>query len=60
MNILRVYNFNNITAPFDGAVRFYYQDGAQLNGLAEEDLRLHIYKGTHSQIEAGDQFVFAD
>ena len=46
MNILRVYNFNNITAPFDGTVRFYYQDGAQLNGLAEEDLRLHIYNGT--------------
>lgn len=46
VHIAKVFQFSNTTPLFSGAVRFFYQDGAALNGLSESDLRLHINNGT--------------
>lgn len=44
----RVYSFSNLTAPFTGSIRFYYDDG-ELNGLAETGLIINDYNGTYWQ-----------
>lgn len=44
----RVFSFSNLTAPFTGSVRFYYED-AELNGLAETGLIINGYNGTYWQ-----------
>jgi hypothetical protein len=44
--INRVYHFSNTTPAFTGSILFHYRDGAELNGLPETDLRLHINNGT--------------
>lgn len=45
-HILRAYNFGGTTAAFTGSVVFGYTDGAELNGLTEDALRLYINNGT--------------
>lgn len=47
--IARVYQFSGATSSFTGTIQFYYQDGAELNGLAESGLQLNINNGTSWQ-----------
>jgi hypothetical protein len=44
--ISRVYKFTNNTNPFTGSVQINYTDGAELNGIAENQLTLNIHNGT--------------
>lgn len=44
--ISRVYQFTNTTPAFSGAVQINYQDGAELNSIAENALTLNIHNGT--------------
>jgi hypothetical protein len=43
--IARVYQFSTSTNTFNGTVQINYQDGAELNGLAESDLQLNVHNG---------------
>lgn len=45
-HISRVYRFSNTTPAFNGSVQINYQDGAELNGIGENALSLHIHNGT--------------
>src|SRR6188474_1854295 len=45
--ISRVYQFSNTSNAFSGSVQINYNDGAELNGLAEEFLTLNIHNGTY-------------
>lgn len=45
--ISRVYQFSNTTNAFSGSIQINYNDGAELNGLAEADLTLNIHNGTN-------------
>ena len=45
--ISRVYQFSNTSNAFSGSVQINYNDGAELNGLAEEFLTLNIHNGTN-------------
>ncbi len=44
--ISRVYRFTNTTNAFTGSVQINYNDGAELNGIAESALTLNIHNGT--------------
>ncbi|HEY8687803.1 MAG TPA: hypothetical protein VIM07_01110 [Chitinophagaceae bacterium] len=44
-NIARVYKFSGTTNFFSGSIQINYQDGAELNGLSENNLQLNIYNG---------------
>lgn len=44
-HILKGYHFSNTTDPFTGKVVFGYAEGAQLNGLQEDALRLYSHDG---------------
>lgn len=46
VNIARVYKFSGNTNAFSGNIQINYQDGAELNGLAENSLELNIHDGT--------------
>lgn len=46
--IARVYGFSATTASFSGSLQVTYRD-AELNGIAEADLRLNIHNGTYWQ-----------
>lgn len=58
----RVYSFSNLTAPFTGSIRFYYDDG-ELNSLAEGSLMINDYNGSYWQAlgtgsyDAGSNYV---
>jgi hypothetical protein len=43
--IARVYQFSTNTNVFNGTIQISYQDGAELNGLAETDLQLNAHNG---------------
>ena len=43
--IARVYQFSQNTNSFSGTVQINYQDGAELNGLSENDLQLNVHDG---------------
>ncbi|MEO6454875.1 MAG: hypothetical protein ABIN97_12415 [Ginsengibacter sp.] len=43
--IARVYKFSGSTDAFTGSIRMIYQDGAELNGLAENTLQLNVHDG---------------
>jgi hypothetical protein len=45
--ISRVYQFSNTSNAFSGSVQINYTDGAELNGIPETVLALHIYNGTN-------------
>ncbi|TMI91810.1 MAG: T9SS type A sorting domain-containing protein [Bacteroidetes bacterium] len=45
--ISRVYQFSNTTNAFSGSIQINYNDGAELNGIAEADLTLNIHNGTN-------------
>ena len=45
--ISRVYRFSNTSNAFSGSIQINYNDGAELNGLAEADLTLNIHNGTN-------------
>ena len=42
----RVYRLTSNTNPFSGSVQISYTDGAELNGIPEEQLTLNIHNGT--------------
>ncbi len=44
--ISRVYRFTNNTNAFSGSVQINYTDGAELNGIPENQLTLNIHNGT--------------
>jgi len=44
--IARVYTFSSGTAPFTGTIRVNYQDGAELNGIPENNLELNTFNGS--------------
>lgn len=44
-HINRVYHFSTTTPAFSGTITIYYQD-AELSGLSESNLTLHIHDGT--------------
>jgi hypothetical protein len=44
--ISRVYQFTNATNPFTGSVQINFEDGAELNGIAEGALTLNVHDGT--------------
>ena len=44
--ISRVYRFTSTTAAFNGSVQINYKDGAELNGIPENQLTLNIHNGT--------------
>ena len=44
--IARVYKFSTGTNLFNGSIRINYQEGAELNGINEEDLQLNAHNGT--------------
>ncbi len=44
--ISRVYQFSNNTNLFNGAVQINYNDGAELNGISENQLTLSVHNGT--------------
>lgn len=44
--IARVYQFNGNTNPFTGSVQINYTDGAELNGIPENELTLNIHNGS--------------
>ena len=64
--ISRVYQFSNTTNAFSGSIQINYNDGAELNGIAEANLTLNIYNGTNwgaypaSFRDAGNNYVLTD
>jgi len=44
--ISRVYRFANNTNPYTGSVQINYTDGAELNGIPENQLTLNVHNGT--------------
>ncbi len=44
--ISRVYRFTNTTNAFSGSIQINYTDGAELNGIPEDQLTLNIHNGT--------------
>jgi hypothetical protein len=44
-HISRVFHFSSTTSAFSGTIIIYYQD-AELSGLSESNLTLHIHNGT--------------
>ena len=44
--INRVYQFTNTSSAYSGDIQINYQDGAELNGLAESGLTLNLFNGS--------------
>lgn len=64
--ISRVYQFTNSTNSFTGSVQINYTDGAELNGIAENQLALNIHNGaswlsyTASARDATNNYVLSN